>query len=456
MGIKNQLFDQELKKSFSDFEVAPAPGVWDSIASQLAAKEKTRRVIPIWLRIAAGLAILLGTSITAWLVMNPVREADGEFSDANTQKGDEALIDDPAREDFSNLQQIQEEQADFQPSLTFASIDATQEKKEEEDFEPWEKLETKPNLPSKLGFISHRVFIAPITQMPILGQSLNNLKEEAISTTLLASVASTKEPVDEFSLGIRFSPQFSFRVVENSFSSSNPFNELESPLLTFSAGAFARFKVFEKLSVQIGLDYSVIGQFIDNISSVQQRPHFPSFEVSPYTGTGHPQTLLTSFGIINFSTENLVFADLKGERIKSSFDFFTSNNLKRMRKADLGLSQLLTFIDVPILLNLRLFKFGNTSLTVTGGGGIGYLVQNQVFLGRHLFSSSIGETQGLRNLSFFASGGFAFDYKLNDFLRFSIEPNFQQYFRSFFEKSPSFAPARPFKYSINTGVIIDF
>jgi hypothetical protein len=454
MGNMNNLFDQEIKKTFSGFEVTPDTGVWDSIASQLSAKTKTRPFIPFWLRIAAGVAILLGTSITTWLIFNNPRTLDDSFVEA-------AVIDQEKGPEKQSLDEVETLTPTLYKTPTQTRLLTKVGPTSDSDITILDESsgireENNQTLTPRLAFLKSIVYISPKPIVPVQARQLLETPKQKISDNLLASVAAPREPVDDFSIGVYFAPQFSYRSIDQSAVSSIAFNELESPLLTFSAGAFARFKVFDRLSIQIGLEYNVVGQFLDNISSVQHQPHFPKFEVNPITGTGHPQTLQSSLGTISFTDETLVFADLKGNRIKSPIDFFSSTNLKRMRKDDLGLSQQLTFIDVPIMLNLRLLNIGNTSLSIKGGGGVGYLVQNQVFLGRNVFSSSIGKTQGLRNISFFASGGLAFDYKISNSLRFSIEPTFQQYLRSLFEESPSFAPATPFKYSINTGVVIDF
>jgi hypothetical protein len=454
MGNKNHLFDQEIKNTFSGFEVTPDPGVWDSIASQLAAKPKTRPLIPFWLRIAAGLAILLGTSITTWLIFNNVRTVDDTIAEAaviNKEKGLE-------KEDIAEIELLAPT-LDRTPTqarlLITESTTSSSVPTSEKDGSMISEIFNQTVIP-RLAFLKSEVFIAPKSFIPVQARPLFDAPKQMISDNLLASVAAPRELVDDFSVGVYLAPLFSYRSIDQAAITSIAFNELESPLLTFSAGAFARFKVFDRLSIQIGIEYSVAGQFLDNIASIQSQPHFPQFEINTITGTGHPQTLLSSLGIISFTDETLVFADLKGNRIKSPIDFFSSTNLKRMRKDDLGLSQKLTFIDVPVMLNFRLLNLGNTSLSIKGGGGVGYLVQNQVFLGRNVFSSSIGKTQGLRNISFFATGGLVFDYKISKSMRFSIEPTFQQYLRSLFEESPSFAPGAPFKYSINTGVVIYF
>ncbi len=454
MGIKDYLFDKEVKKAFSDFEVAPNPGVWSSIASHLSASQKPKPLIPLWIRIAAGIAILLGTSITAWLA----------FNDKNIPTADDSVLMTDSKELKSTT--LTFEKGDFNATIgtdmTYPGIKpaATTHPIELSQITIEEKSNYRQTIGdktfSRLDFLTSGVLVSEKAILPLRKLNLQNPPEPTMAEDLLADFPTPTETMSAFSVGIHFSPQFSFRSVDISFLSNTPFNDLEKPLLTYSAGAYARFKVAQGLSFQIGIEYSSLGQFIENIASVLHQPHFPSFEINQSTRAGHPQMLVTSFGHITFTTESLIFTDLRGQRIKSNFDFFANTNLRRMGKDDLGLSQKLTFLDVPVMLDLKLLSLGNTSFSIKGGGGFGYLIQNQVFLGKSAFSSSIGKTRGISKVSIFSSGSVKFDYKINNSFRFFIEPTFRKYMRAMFEESESFAPASPFKYSINTGVIIDF
>lgn len=453
MRIKKYLFDQEIQETFSEFEVAPPPAVWYSIASKLPAKKVQKTIIPFWLRVAATLAILIGTSITVWLVFNPKLIKDGgnqvtskpitenENQDSGfIENNNVQIIDDEATSSLTRQVIIPKS---LKPEIQKYSRSERNASDESNEFFWLDFLK-----PSFLQWSKHTDILpkkSTITAHP-----------PKIYEGLLAKIPKQRESSGVLSLGIYFSPQFSFRRFEDSYFSPTIFNNLERPLLSYGAGAYARFKLIDRLSVQIGIEYSALGQFIDEISSILHQSHFPSFQINPLTGTGHPQTLITTFGPINFTSENLVFVDLWGQRINSKVDFFANNNLKRMRKDYLGLSQKLTFLEVPVMLNLRVLSLGNASIGIKGGGGLGFLMQNQVFLGKSAFSSSIGKTAGLRKVSFFTAGALTFDYKINNTVRLSVEPSFRKYTRSMFEKSPIFTPATPFKYSISTGVIVDF
>ncbi len=58
--------DQLFKEQFQDFEATPPPAVWDRIEAQLQEKNKERRVLPLWWRVA-GVAALIALLLTVGL-----------------------------------------------------------------------------------------------------------------------------------------------------------------------------------------------------------------------------------------------------------------------------------------------------------------------------------------------------------------------------------------------------
>jgi len=453
MNLNDYFFDQEIKEVFSDFESTPSGDVWNSIAAGLASNSKQTRPAALWYKIAAGLAILLSTSFSAYFLFFPKGKlADNQAATLNEAIEAIATIDHPTTKPvFEN--QLSQGQTLASSSNLFTSTAAPRVGSAEEPTPTTPDFFETISL-NKLNPITASLQVEKNYKLSVGKPEALEAKPSRFGDVLAQATPSSTE--SEFSLGAYISPQYSFRSIPDDIVTSLPFNNLEGPLFTYGAGVFAQFKVFGRLSFQIGVEYNVTGQFLKHISSIPHQPHFPKIEINPNTESGHPQSLVTSLGIINFHDGSLVFVDTRDQRLRSTNDFFSSNNLRKMQKDNLGISQQLTFIDIPISFRYRLIDFYNLSFSIKGGGGVGYLLLNQVFLGRDVFSSSIGRTQGLNKMSFFATGGFSIDYRLSNTLKLTIEPTFQRYLRSLFEESTSFAPATPFKYSINTGVTIDF
>ncbi len=442
MVIENRNFDEKIRDAFADFEARPPAHVWYGISLGLA-QPVTRRIAPLVYRVAAGLAILLVSALSFWfLTFQPYGEVPGlatessVFPDAN----------------ITTEQALAEELTATTPAVALtetpaSAVSATEEVK----------------IPAPVNFSSPASLLASIPEkQPSLQKPSLDYQQDILPLEQQPSLLAFERRGIDFSfltLGAHIAPQYSFRHLARPSEIDNggiPFENLESALFSFNIGVSAKVSLRPWLSLQTGMNYSTMGQFVNDIVAFSHPFNLPLFELDRNTNFGHPQTIVTSQGNIRLSEPSLFFADVESYRVITNKQYFADGDPKNLTVRDFGISQYFSFLEIPLLAQVRVLDLQRAELLVKAGGSMNYLLGNEVFLGRKTMSKPIGETYGLRKFNFSALGGFVLNVPLNKSLNLTIEPTAQMFVMPMVRDQLMIGRALPFQYSVFTGITYGF
>jgi hypothetical protein len=441
MVIEHKNFDEKIREAFGDFEVMPPAHVWYGISLGMA-PPAPRRVAPLLLKVAAGLAIFILTSLSFWfLAFQPAGEfpqlaADSAVS--GSVEASELALNEPGR---------------ATPRLQGLTNGSLFNSSEDDIFDLPPTFEF--NAPSSLlAFLSGT---KPALLPPTLDfqQKILPLEE---SPSFFA-FASKGVDFSFLTLGVHMAPQYSFRHLARPSEIDNagiPFENLESALFSFNIGLSADAKILPWLSLQTGLNYSTMGQFVSDIIAFSHPSNLPLFEIDPKSHFGHPQTIVTSQGNIRLSEPSLFFADAESYRVITNKQYFVDGDPKNLTMRDFGISQYFAFLEVPLIANVTLLEMPNADIRIKAGGSMNYLLSNEVFLGRKTMQNPIGETYGLRKFNFSVIGGIALNVPLNNRLSLTFEPSAQYFLMPMVRDQLMIGRALPFQYSVFTGLTYGF
>ncbi len=252
-----------------------------------------------------------------------------------------------------------------------------------------------------------------------------------------------------FSLGAHFAPQYSYRHLAANRSSLHPeipFSSLESEILTYSAGLSVSYRLSSNWIIQAGVNYNNMGQFVKDIHAYHHVNNLPLYYQS--------QQIITSMGNIMIYDPYHHFDDVKSTRVssKQSLDNF---DLKSMSKSEDGLTQMFRFAEVPIIIRYQIYG-GYLGLQLKGGLAANYLLQKDVFLGTDVMQAPIGKTQGIELFNLSAIGGFALNVPVTRGLSLHMEPTFKYFVRPFVQDGISRGNVLPYSFSLQTGVSYSF
>lgn len=440
MVIENKSFDEKIKGAFADFEAKPPAHVWYGISLGMT-QPAPRRIAPLVFRVAAGLALLLVSSLTFWfLAFQPLGEAP--------VIADESWLPDAATPTLAFAEEL------LQPSAAVVST-------------PVPHIASAPtrkvNIPAAARFNTMPPLMASLSgKQPLLQEAAPDFQQEMIpseqSAPLLA-IETRDVDLSMITLGAHIAPQYSFRHLVNSSEIRNggiPFEDLESPLFSFNVGISARAMLRPWLSIQAGLNYSTMGQYVNNIVAFSHPFNLPLFEPDRSARFGHPQTIVTSQGNIRLSEPSLFFADVESYRVITNKQYFADGDPKNLSVRDFGISQYFTFLELPLVAHIRVLELQHAELHVKAGGSMNYLLGNEVFLGRKTMASPIGETYGLRKFNFAALGGVVLTVPFKGNLRLTLEPTAQMFLMPMVRDPLMIGRALPFQYSLFTGITYSF
>jgi len=447
MVIEHKHFDEKIREAFSGFESRPPVNVWYGIVGGMA-KPASRRLFPVLLKIAAGLALLVAVSITLWyFALRP-----------SAQKAIMAGIDN-IEKTFENAEIIPAENIEQTSETPFSlPVEAKQTAQSIN-----ENLTAEERMPA----LYHPIRITPVLaslspEKPALISSSIKLSQEILTVDDqpgFFSFLSDGIDLSILSFGLQAAPQYSFRNIRNSSEASKagiPFESLEEHYFNFGFGFYLGIDLSERFKIQTGLNYTKMGQFLKDIYSFTHPEDIPFFVADRNFIFGHPQTIITSQGSIRLSEPSLFFADAKSHRVITSKQYFPDGDPDKLQFSDFGLSQQFTFLEVPLAFQYRLYEKQGVSLHIKGGGGISYLLKNEVFVARYYHQRSIGETYGLRDFNFSAFGGAVLEIPIWRNLSFDIEPNAKIFLRSMVKEVRLVGSVLPFQYSLLTRITYGF
>lgn len=193
--------------------------------------------------------------------------------------------------------------------------------------------------------------------------------------------------------------------------------ESENSFITFSGGITMAFSFSNRLSLSTGINYSSVGQTIENIAT------YTGFAPFIPTKGRSDMTVATSAGTIVAGNPDLYLADRSAGRVSTAY----GRDVFDPVKADLpyaggDLVQKFGYLELPVMLRYKIVD-RMFDLSLVGGVSYGLLVNNSVHAntlsGERI---TIGRTEGISPFSISSAMGVGLAYNLSGSISFNLEP----------------------------------
>ncbi len=423
--------DRLYQEKFKDFEATPREAVWNNISSRLQKKERKRRILPIWYRIAGVAAVLA-------LFFNFA----SDFLKNTLSLNNTIVTSEPNNFGEFDLSSPDFNQNMFRSSLVLQALRLDTEN---------EILRNHLKSTTPIPIQAERVFAGTLTAPVILnlednqissatlsGQvaaiSLTSKEEPALLTNNLIPVPEKEEnPLAEEStenkiMGKRFtvttnaSPVYfdnfgKGNAIDPRFAKNNSDGEV-----SMSYGINIAYQITEKIKVRSGISKVDLSHNTKNIS---------------FTAAVNPSVLsgidykgnIPNYRIENSPTRPFSNINASSEFSRASLAAPTTGYL----------NQSLGFIEVPMEIEYNLIdkKIG---LNLIGGGSTLFLNENMVSLNSADFSTNIGEANNLNSVSFSTNIGVGIDYNISSQFQLNVEPILKYQIHTFSGDNANLAP----------------
>jgi hypothetical protein len=444
MDMNDERTDRFFRERLSVYEEIPGDQVWDKIASRLEV-EKRRKLVYLFIRIAAGMTLLLSLGLGYHLIyrsghqkavaVNAKTSVPGkpEAAGSNMHKSSSASVNlsliaaDKTSNTESKHQQLNNNRTDTYSAL----LNKTSDKSPLINSSP---AGSKTTVLARIAMLEPSLLPSPAPHR--LGY--RRLSREEMQEQTAALMADNNEyPADEgakadrWMLGSEVAPLYSYRKIESDYlgkSAIQDMNNSEQGLIALAGGLRVGYSAGRRLSVQSGIYYSRYGQEKNNgeAISVDQFAYLDNANVTYLsipnsTGTIQSNDGKTSRyeGVITSSTGN------KADFLGSGFPALTADDVKI---TDEGISavQYFDYLELPVTLKYKIID-RKLSFSFLGGLITNFLVNNGVQLKQDGHSESYGSTRDINKVNYQGSVGLGFDYPIMDRMSVSLEPRFRYY-----------------------------
>ena len=500
MSKETNYIDDYFKDGLGNVDMVPPAGVWENIEKELDRKRRFG-LFAIWTGLAAGLALFIGVGSYYFFDSkqnNPIIAKVEKRHEPNHEKTDflakeNSMLVPPAQKSVS-IKVSEKQSAIIHSSTTDIDIGNQSEsnisKKTNQDSDGKQAIAMNnfgsANLGSANEVSGNRVsspagnfsgkekvyIIVPksirfsiVSDPPPIIPVFPVTDNQNITNPNLLAYSDFVDPepqkINRWSIEGQVAPQYSYRTISGVSSGSltkSQFNSQEDGLVAYAGGIKVSYETSSRLSIQIGLVYSVIGQTLkdvysvsqsfaskgDNILSTNALPFWASNSLGPisnHSSSGGDATFAKSVAADFASYNSLVNSN------------YTPEVLANANKIDIQLIQQQSYIEIPLLARYILVD-KKVGMHLVGGISTNVLVDNNVFAKTGNSKENIGETGNLRTINYNGNVGFGINYKLWKKAMLTIEPTFKYYLNSITDKAE--ITYHPYSFGIYTGIRYKF
>lgn len=442
----DRLYHDRLK----DVETTPRVDVWKNIAARLPQKEKKKRIIPLWFKLAGTAAVLALLFSVGSTLLRPSK-SENPYSSISFTSASKAIKENlrksnPVSTDFKEkmyhtnvlLQSLME-----QPQTEISNIreDANTPGKTQKPFRGNKSLFADIIIPpSELVFndpkytfddYNSEAFDEEKQQKQIKKENIaeKELKDLSLVTS---EVKESKDEITELSLPAkRLSVSTTAAAVyfdnlgTGNTISSQFGNNKSSGEVSISYGINIAYQISEKVKIRSGVnkvDLSHNTQDVEYTSAVSALA-MDSEQPSSNSPISH-----NSPGQMDRENTPFVTSGVSGE-----------------------LSQHIGFIEVPIEIEYAIIN-KQIGLNLIGGASTLFLNDNIVTLYTPDAANNLGEARNLNNVSFSTNIGIGIDYNISPRFQWNLEPIFK-YQLNTFKNAPG---VKPYNFGIYSGFSFRF
>ncbi len=269
MDINNEKTDRFFRERLSVYEEMPGDQVWDKIASRLEAG-KRRKMMYLYLRIAAGMTLLLSLGLGYHLVYKSGSQEQLTAKSSVSEKSDKTEVNDSKiAKDQSVIiadKSLKTERRTHQLNENDTWLSGTTSNKRSGYHSLNQSSDSKAPVLSTLPMLESSPL--PVYAPQRLGY--RRLSQQELQEQTAALTAGNEETVtdedqkdDRWMLGSEVAPLYSYRKIESDYLNSSAvqnFNKSEQGLLALAGGLRVGYSAGRRLSLQSGLYYSRYGQ----------------------------------------------------------------------------------------------------------------------------------------------------------------------------------------------------
>ena len=473
----DDLFKDELK----DYSPKLPEGAWDNIAIQLASQSSPRKVIPLFWKVAASVAVLISTGLLGIYLLNnkpqldiaamdntaPVQKLEPLIKPVSNLSNQNIISSDNKRENVLAYSDDLESSNETESIAALSSTDNTEQTAElssasleneslssnlvdntTENTIPSDNLQASDN-----SFIEQENNIVPdLKEIP--EQNTQNFiwqtEEDAINNT---------KSNGQWYIGGQGGPQYTYRTVSPSHDAarSNPAdisvnssNIEESGTIAYAAGIHVEYKPVRKFSIQSGVYYSKYS--INSTASVSFANNDPA-----KTWDGGTYTVPSTDVVVRFPNSSVSVVS----RSNNSFDAQTVNSFSnasvdnesiRLNTSDIDnspeSSNNYEYIEIPVIARYALIdkKF---NLQVLGGLSTNILIKNYTNVDLPSEYNVEFETERANTLNYSSTFGIGLGYDISKRITMSVEPQFKYFLGSQVYDANN---VRPYSLGVYSGV----
>lgn len=449
--------DRYFRENLYDFQVNPPKGTWENIEQNLS-KSSRRLIIPLYLKVAAGIILLASIASILWKVTDQSEKiSDTELSEkvAPVEKTVEesvadksAILEEPEKKvaKSENLGST----IDSYQTPPIAEVTAT-----DEEMDMIIPSDTQENETTSAGALTENE-----TQIA-LAETSDESKPEAenvefpqteakesinkndliIQQNIMVLDESSEESAlrkgSRWSVGGQAGPQYSYRDVSVSpdYQGQQNYDQLEDGMLAFAGGVNVQLQAAKRFSIQSGVYYSKIGQ---EVSSFVYRNNDVTTNVVANEPIVDP-----SIGNLNISKDN---------RQQPQPETYSANT-EIITEGPYFTEQQFEFVEIPLVLKYYIVD-KKLDISINGGLWTNILVGNTAVTTGDNDYYNKEATNDVNTLNYSGSLGIGFNYPVTSNLLISLDPIFK-YYLSPINNNPE-TEVHPYTFGIMTGINFNF
>ncbi len=412
--------DRLYQEKFKDFEATPREAVWKNLSARLHEKQKKKKVVPLWYKlagIAAVLALLVNFANSLFNTGSSstqiATEADDNFGQLNLASEEynrnmirssiilQALVKDT--ENKRALESIpfnEERTLNDQASVNYSrfnsvaiATDISLGNYSFNDLQKTEGIALTGEKPTKVIKLDLPIPLDNDTQEDLIAENSSEFKKLRVSPTAA--------PIYFDNFG-------------NSNTIDSRFNNNESGgEITMSYGINFAYQISEKIKLRSGVNKVDMSYNTKNIA---------------FTAAVNPNILSGidyNGNIPNYRIEDRSVRRFSNISASSEFD-----RASLASPAAGFLNQKFGFIEVPLEIEYALID-KKVGLNLIGGGSTLFMDENMVSLNSSNFSTNLGRSSNVNKVSFTTNIGVGLDYEVSPQFQLNLEPIFKYQLNTF-------------------------
>jgi len=418
--------DRLYQEKFKDFEASPRDAVWKNISSKLQEKKRKKRVIPFWYRMA-GIAALFALFFSYTTGLFKSNNFSSTTLTSNVDSKDSFQVSLASKlytqkmlQSSMTLQALMQETKlqETNTKLPALNIAATTSKPKSSGFTHLIKDDEVKDLTTgkSYAFNDFKENPSKITQYkanqkPLKTNTNSDLeklsKRDVKSNTeeeenSLKSANMKRLSISTVAAPIYYDNLGSANTIDEQFADNNGSGEI-----TISYGINVAYNITKNIKLRSGVSKVGMSYNIKDIAFTAA--------VNPLALNG----IDYNGNIPNYKIEN------RNVRPFSNVSASANFNKASLASPSSGyINQKIGFIEVPLEVEYVLIdkKIG---FNIIGGGSTLFLDENTISLKTSDFSTQLGESNKINNISFSTNIGVGIDYDISNQFKLSVEPMFK-------------------------------